>query len=95
MAGDLAGQAPPLHFSHRNEIDGALVLFHEVCRTCFICFICISVLARATNREIFQGRLLLPKWSLDSALCSFYSHGLQEKRNIEGLFAVVIDVMVC
>ena len=44
------------------------------------------MLARATKREIFQGRLLFPKWSLDSALCSYYSHGLQEKRNIEGAF---------
>ena len=44
------------------------------------------MLARATNREIFQGRLLFLKWSLDYALCSFYSHGLQEKRNREGAF---------
>ena len=44
------------------------------------------MLAGATKREIFQGRLLFPKWSLDSALCSFYSQGLQEKRNIKGAF---------
>ena len=52
------------------------------------------MLAGAINREMFQGRLLFLKWALDSALCSFYSHGLQEKRNIEGLFASIPVVIL-
>src|SRR5258708_12111767 len=48
----------------------AWCISHEVCRTCIICITCvrcIAMLPLASKWEIFQGRLLCPKWSLDFA----------------------------